>query len=93
MEEGTQMTITIADPRVVKDGGLYSAYCDELGLASSGTTKREAIKNLENAIISYCRSLDEIDLLEKRLGEKGIQFEVFTPKDVGDKRGHLVLVS
>lgn len=92
MEEETQMTLRIAYPRIVEDGGLYSAYCDELELASSGNTEKEAIKNLENAITSYCKSQDEIDLLEERLREKGVHFEMVPPQNVGAKRGHLVLV-
>ena len=92
MENGEQMTIRIAYPRIVEDSGFYSAYCDELELASCGITEREAVKNLENAITSYCRSLDEIDLLENRLKEKGIQFELLALKDMGNRRGHMVLV-
>ena len=36
----------VFEPRVEQEGDLWSAYCDELELASSGTTEEEARHNL-----------------------------------------------
>jgi len=88
-----QMAIWVSDPRVVKDGDLYSAYCDGLELASSGITEKEAVRNLQNAIISYCKSLAQIGILEKRLEEKGIQYQVISTGDTPQRGLHPVLVT
>ena len=72
--------------RIEQENGLWSAYCDELGLASCGATKAEAKANLKNAVIAYCRALDKRGILEKTLKEKGIPFEdvsLKAPKEVG----------
>ena len=61
--------------RSEKDGGLWSAYCDELGLASCGTTEDEAIANLKHAVIAYCRALQKRGILEITLKDKGVYFE------------------
>ena len=61
--------------RSEQDGDLWSAYCDELGLASCGTTRDEAIANLRHAVIAFCRALDKRGILESRLAEKGIHYE------------------
>ncbi len=62
------------------DGNLWSAYCNELGLASCGSTENEAKANLQNAISAYCRALDERGILEKRLIEKHVEFGYVQPK-------------
>ena len=86
------MTIWLPKPRVVEDGELYSAYCDNLELASSGISRREAIRNLTNAVKSYCKSLDDIGILEKRLEEKGVPFEILDTGDISRKGLQPVLV-
>ena len=71
--------------RSEQDGDLWSAYCDELGLASCGTTRDEAIANLRHAVIAFCRALDKRGILESRLAEKGIRFEPI-PEIIEDTR-------
>ena len=61
--------------RAQRDGDLWTAYCDELGLASCGTNEDEARANLKHAFIAYCRALQKRGILESRLAEKGIRFE------------------
>jgi len=71
-----------------RDGDLWSAYCDELGLASCGITEGEAVVNLKHAFIAYCRALIKRGILEKRLKEKGIHYEPIPPspqKGYGNK--------
>ena len=63
-----------------QDGDLWSAYCEELELASCGATGHDAEANLKHAIIAYCRALQKRGILEKRLEEKGIQFEHISPR-------------
>lgn len=65
--------------REEQDGDFCSAYCDNLGLASCGTTKEEAVANLKHAFIAYCRALQKRGILEARLKEKGIRFEPIPP--------------
>lgn len=65
--------------RKERDGDFWSAYCDELGLASCGTTEEDAMANLKHAFIAYCRALQKRGILEARLKEKGILFEPIPP--------------
>lgn len=66
--------------RVEHDGDLWSAYWDDLGIGSCGASEDEAIANLKNAVTVFCRALERRGILEKRLTEKGIQFETVVPK-------------
>ena len=66
--------------RPEQDGDLWSAYCDELGLGSCGRSEKEAESNLKDAISVLCYALERRGLLEKRLKEKGIHYEIVTPK-------------
>jgi len=62
-----------------QDGDLWSAYCDELGLASCGATEDKAIANLKHAVIAYCRVLDKRGILEETLKKKDVHFEPLPP--------------
>ena len=73
-----------------QEGGLWSAYCNELGLASCGATEVEAIANLKHAIIAYCRALSKRDILVKTLKEKGVGFEDISPKIPKARSGKVV---
>lgn len=73
-----------------QEGELWSAYCDELGLASCGATEAEAIANLKHAVMAYCKALSKLGILEKTLKEKGVDFEDISPKTPKAKRGRVV---
>ncbi|MFA5300679.1 MAG: hypothetical protein WC389_21025 [Lutibacter sp.] len=60
---------------IEKEFGVYVAFYDKLEIETYGNSKRKAKINLDNAIISYCLSLADKGLLEKRLNEKEIGFE------------------
>ena len=61
------------DIKVIRDGDMWSAYCDRLGLDSFGTTESEARMNLICAITLYIQSLAEKGILFERMKEKGIR--------------------
>ena len=69
---GTEFSTPI---RVVPDGSMYSAYCDQLSVGDCGTTPEEAISELKLGVSVLCRALDKRGLLESRLKEKGIKYE------------------
>lgn len=75
--------------RKEQDGDLWSAYCDEAGLASCGTTEEEAVANLKHAFIAYCRALAKRGILETRLEEQSIPYEAISPRKQGTARGEL----
>jgi len=52
--------------------GGYSAICPELGVASQGETIEEAEANLAEAVELYLESAKELGILERVLGEAGI---------------------
>lgn len=38
---------------ITKEGKLFSSFCPELGVASQGTTEKEALANLKEAVELY----------------------------------------
>ena len=63
--------------------GGYSAFCPELGVASQGETIEEAGTNLKEAVELYLESAKELGILERILGEAGIdihRIEEHAPK-------------
>lgn len=56
----------------------WSAFCDALQLASVGSTKDEAIRNLRAAIQSYAGVLRRKGMLSQIMAEKNIRVEVLT---------------
>ena len=62
------------EPRIEQDGGLWSAYCDELQMASSGATREEAEGNLVETLQAFARALRKRDLLEETLKEAGLRW-------------------
>ena len=82
---GRVTAIWLPKYRIAPDGGVYSAYCDILGIATSGPTEERAEENLKNALISYCKSLEEIGKLCERLDEKGIPYKTIEPESKGKR--------
>lgn len=74
------LVLQFEDPRITKGENLYTAFCDELGLASCGESDYLATENLKNAIKAYCSALNERGILIKRLTEKGVKVKVTHPK-------------
>jgi len=62
--DGEQVIRFSIEPRVEQEGDLWTAYCDELGLASCGENLDEALENLRRAITAFCRALGRKGLLE-----------------------------
>jgi len=63
------------EPRLEQEGDLWTAYCDELGLASCGESLDEALENLRRAITAFCRALARKGSLEETLDRAGIKAE------------------
>ncbi len=55
---------------IEKEGKWYTALCPELGVASQGKTRSEALKNLKEAVELYLEDED----VQKQL--KGRQFAI-----------------
>lgn len=64
------------EPRVEKDGTMWSAYCDQLGMASCGTTREEAEDNLVKTLQTLMRVLRRRGILEQTLEGAGIEFKI-----------------
>jgi len=60
------------EPRIVQEGDLWAAFCDELALASSGASEEEATANLTATLQAFARSLKKRGLLESALDEAGL---------------------
>lgn len=92
--EGNLM-VRVKYPRIVKEDGVFAAYCNEFGLATCGDTEEDAAENLTNAIKSYCESLKdqfELEEITKKLTEQGAQVEVVSPVKMGRKDSLPVLI-
>jgi len=61
-------------PRLEQDGDLWSAFCDELRMASCGTTDEEAILNLLRTLQALGRALRKRGILEKTLTDAGLEW-------------------
>jgi len=64
------------EPRVEKDGTMWSAYCDELGMASCGTTREQAEDNLVKTVQTLMRVLRRRGILEQTLTSVGFEWKV-----------------
>ena len=62
------------EPRVERDKDLWSAYCDEFNLASSGGTEGEAEQNLVETLQAFARALRKRGLLEQTLDNAGLRW-------------------
>ncbi len=62
-------------PRIEQDGDLWSAYCDELKLASCGTTREEAEHNLRESLEAFGRAVRKGGMLEAVLDGAGLKWQ------------------
>lgn len=62
-------------PRIEQDGELWSAYCDELKLASSGATREEAEYNLRETLAAFGRAARRVGTLEAVLDGAGLKHQ------------------
>lgn len=62
-------------PRVEQGRGLWSAFCDELGMASCGATEDEAVANLVVTLTAFGRTLRRRGILEETLTNAEIQWK------------------
>ena len=76
-----KLGITKDDIRIERDGDMWSAYYEKLGLDSFGETEEEAKDNLMCAIALYIKSLLERDILAERMKEKNIDIRIFPTID------------
>lgn len=61
--------------RVTPDGGHFTAFADQLGLAAMGDSVDEALENLRHTIIAYCKMRDDRNVLLEALKKAGVQYE------------------
>ena len=62
-------------PLVEADKHMFTAYCNELGLAASDYTRQTAVAKLNSMVRSFFNSLQRKGLLKKALIESGIHWE------------------
>jgi len=63
------------EPRVEKDGRMWSAYCDPLGMASCGATQEEAESNLAKTVQTLVRVLRRRGILAQTLDGTGFNWK------------------
>jgi len=61
----------IVSEQIWKEGGMYTAYCPELDLASCGKTVSEARNNLHEALEIFVEETARKGTLEEILDEAG----------------------
>lgn len=57
--------------QIFKDGRMYVAHTPELDVASCGTTKVAALKNLKEAVRLFLEEAEKLGTLERILDEAG----------------------
>ena len=65
----------IATVEIWKEGGMFTAYCPELDVASCGHTSEEAKKNLREAIEIQLEETAKLGTLNDFLAEAGYAVE------------------
>jgi len=55
-----------------REGRKWVSSCPELGTASCGDTKQEALENIQEATLLYLNTLEELGECQKVLHERGI---------------------
>ncbi|NQE06376.1 hypothetical protein C5S32_10955 [ANME-1 cluster archaeon GoMg1] len=65
----------IATVEIWKEGGMFTAYCPELDVASCGHTSEEAKKNLREVIEIQLEETAELGTLNDFLAEAGYAVE------------------
>ncbi|MDY6864488.1 MAG: hypothetical protein SVY15_00745 [Halobacteriota archaeon] len=65
----------IATVEIWKEGGMFTAYCPELDIASCGHTHEEAKKNLEEVIQIQFEETAKLGTLKDFLAEAGYVLE------------------
>jgi len=60
---------------------MYVAACPALELFSKGRTKEEALKNLEETVLSYLTSAEEIEELKKDIEHTARYYSLRYPQD------------
>ncbi len=61
----------IATAEIWKEGGMFTAYCPELDVASCGHTSEEAKKNLRDVIEIQLEETAKLGTLKDFLAEAG----------------------
>jgi predicted RNase H-like HicB family nuclease len=56
-----------------EETGQYVARCDELGISSFGPTIEAAFEALDDAILLYLNTLDEVGERDRTFEERGIR--------------------
>ncbi len=58
--------------RVVADGDLFVALCEELNVGSQGATVDEALENAKEAIVAHLEALAELGTRDRVFREHGL---------------------
>ena len=62
-------------PRIEEGAGGWSAFCDQLHMASCGRTQEDAETNLTATLQALVRALRRSGILEKTLDEAGLTWK------------------
>lgn len=70
------IVVTLA---IQREGDYYVSRCQELGTASFGATKEEALQKIVDATELYLNTLEDLGECERVLREKGVQVHADEP--------------
>ncbi len=79
---GGEMEYIILTFVVEPEGEFQASYCTELGTASFGRTKEEALENLADATVVYLNTLEDLGECRLVLKEKKIRVFTYEPAEV-----------
>lgn len=71
---------------VQPDGEYHVSHCSELGTASFGRTKEEALENLVDATEVYLNTLEDLGECRLVLKEKGVRVYSYEPAELEIRR-------
>lgn len=58
---------------ITKENKMYSVECQELGIYSQGKTVEEAQENIEDAVMLYLNTIEELGMRKSIFKEKNIK--------------------
>ena len=85
-EERGEMEYIIVTFMVEREGEYYVSKCLELGTASFGRDKEEAIENLVDATEVYLHTLEDLGECRLVLKEKGVRVYSYEPAELEVRR-------
>lgn len=75
--EQKQICFIVVTNKIVKEDDMFVATCLELDVVSQGDTIEEASKNLDEAVLCYLNTLEDLKIREAIFKEKNIKLHYY----------------